>query len=188
VPAVTALTKSLDGISLPLGDLVELLRLGERQPFATATVRGVDGPSVVLDGVRLSDLADRITLRWWDEDDAAWEVSARVESSDPSSPRLVLTVVGDWRLAVLRRAARLDIEPSPIELVTLGGDGRVIRRVRVTCLDLSTTGCRVAGTGRPPGDGDVLQVSATVSGRTLCVDARIVHVVSKAFGGWQAGV
>jgi hypothetical protein len=58
----------------------------------------------------------------------------------------------------------------------------------VTCLDLSTTGCRVAGTGEPPSDGDILQVTASGSELAVCVDARIVHVVSKAFGGWQAGV
>jgi hypothetical protein len=180
------LTHSLDRIPLPIGGPVELLRLGERQPFATATVRGVDGPSVILDGGRLSGLADRLTLRRWDEHDEAWEVSACVESSDASSVRLA--VVGEWRLAVLRRAARVDIERAPVELVTLGGDGRVVRRVRVTCLDLSTTGCRVAGTGDRPSDGDIVQVAASGSALTVCVDARIVHVVPKAFGGWQAGV
>jgi hypothetical protein len=171
---------------LPIGGQVELLRPDDRQPFATATVGGVDGALIVLEGGRLSGLAGRLTIRWWDEDDEAWEASARVESSDPSGARLA--VVSDWRLAVLRRAARVEIERSPIDLVTIGGDGREVRRLRVTCLDLSTTGCRVAGTGEPPSDGDIVQVAASGSGSPVSVDARIVHVVPKAFGGWQAGV
>jgi PilZ domain len=184
-PPAPALTPSRDRIPLPIGGHVELLRLGEREPFATATVGGVDGQLVVLEGGRLSGLADRVTLRWWD-DDEAWEASASVESTNPSGARL--EVLSDWRVAVLRRAARVEIERSPVDLVTLGGDGREVRRLRVTCLDLSTTGCRVAGTGEPPSDGDILQVTASGSELAVCVDARIVHVVSKAFGGWQAGV
>jgi hypothetical protein len=180
------LNPSLERIPLPIGGSIELLRLGERQPFATATVRKVDGPLVVLDGGRLPGPGDRVTLRWWDEDDEAWEASASVQSSDASSARLA--VASDWRLAVMRRAARVGIERSPIDLVTIGGDGREVRRLRVTCLDLSTTGCRVAGTGGPPSDGDIVQVTTSGSALTVSVDARIVHVVAKAFGGWQAGV
>ena len=180
------MTPSHDRILLPIGGQVELLRLGEREPFATATVGGADGALVVLEGGRLSGLADRLTLRWWDDDDEAWEAAASVESSDPSGARLA--VVSDWERAMLRRAARVNIERSPVDLVTIGGDGREVRRLRVTCLDLSTTGCRVAGTGGPPSDGDIVQVAASGSDTPVCVDARIVHVVPKAFGGWQAGV
>ena len=164
------------------------MRIGERMPLATADVCGVNGVGLVLGGCRVKIEAELLTLRWWDDGDAAWEARASVEQFDSTSGRLTLTVIEGWRPAVLRRAARVESDRVPVELLTLGGDGRVIRRVQVLCLDLSTIGCRVAGTGPEPARGDLVQVAGGTSALTVCVDARVVRCESVAFGGWHAGL
>jgi hypothetical protein len=178
----------LDPQSPPVGSAVELMRIGERNPIAKADVCGVDGLSLVLGGCRVAIEAELLTLRWWDDSDVAWEARASVEQLDPTGCRLTLAIVGGWQPAVLRRAARIDSGRLPVELLTLGGDGRVIRRVQVLCLDLSTIGCRVAGTGPEVARGDLVQVAGGTSALRVCVDARVVRCASVAFGGWHAGL
>jgi hypothetical protein len=162
------------------------MRAGERTPIAMATVSDASGPRLVLDGCRITLDAEQLTLRWWDDDDVAWEARASVEAFEAASGRLTVTVVGGWAPAVLRQAARVDSGRTPVELLTLGGDGRVIRSVRALCLDLSPLGCRVAGTGPELTRGDDLQVA--VATLAICVDARVVRCAPVAFGGWQAGL
>jgi hypothetical protein len=58
----------------------------------------------------------------------------------------------------------------------------------VLCLDLSATGCRVAGTGSAPVERDVLQVAADTSEVRVLVDARVVWASNASFGGWHAGI
>ncbi len=164
------------------------MRAGERTPIATATVSDANGSSLVLDGCRVALDAEQLTLRWWDDDDVAWEARASVEAFEAASGRLTVAVVGGWGPAVLRQAARVDSGRTPVELLTLGGDGRVIRRARALCLDLSALGCRVAGTGPELTRGDDLQVAVGTSVVDICVDARVVRCAPVAFGGWQAGL
>jgi hypothetical protein len=178
----------IDPETPPLGAVIELMRPRERQPFARAIIGSANGPLLVLDGCRVPIQAENLTLRWWDENDAAWEVVASVERLDASTGQLTAKVVEPWRPAVLRRAARVPVDRAPVDLITHGGDGRVVRRTRVVCLDLSTSGCGVAGSGPPPSDGDVVRVSADTPTLAVCVDARIIHVATVAFGGWQAGL
>jgi hypothetical protein len=179
---------SLDPPSPPIGSAVELMRIGERQPIAQADVWGANGLSLVLCECRVAIEDDLLTLRWWDDSDVAWEARASVEQWDASNGRLTLILVERWEPAVLRRAARVDSGRVPVELLTLGGDGRVIRRQRVLCLDLSAMGCRVAGTGPELVRGDLVQVAGGTSALTVCVDARVVRCAPVAFGGWQAGL
>jgi PilZ domain len=171
-----------------VGSLIELMRAGERQQLGTAMVRAVDGPLLVLGSNRLPDLAGSLTLRWWDDDDEAWEVTASLERSDPSGGELTLRIVDAWKPAVLRRAARVEIDRAPVDLITIGGDGREVRRVTVSCLDLSTTGCRVAGAGSQPSRGDVFVVTAATRDVVVRIDAQVVHVAPISFGGWQVGL
>jgi hypothetical protein len=179
---------SVDPQSPPVGSAVELMRIGERTPMATADVSDASGLRLVLGGCRIAIEAELLTLRWWDDSDAAWEARASVEESDSTSGRLTVAIVDGWRPAVLREAARVQSGRMPIELLTLGGDGRVIRRVWVLCLDLSPLGCRVAGTGSELARGDLVQVAAGTSALAICVDARVVRCVPVAFGGWNAGL
>jgi hypothetical protein len=179
---------SLDPQTPPIGSAVELMRIGERQPIAQADVCGVNGLSLVLCQCRVAIDTDLLTLRWWDDSDVAWEARASVERWDATSGRLTLVMGESWRPAVLRRAARVESDRVPVELLTLGGDGRVIRRLRVLCLDLSAMGCRVAGTGPELARGDLVQVAGGTSALTVCVDARVVRCASVAFGGWHAGL
>lgn len=174
--------------SPPVGDTVELMHAGGREPLAEACVRGASGSVLVLSGGGETLDSDGVTVRWWDDRDEAWEVAAWRERFDAPSGETTLRLLGEWRPAVLRRAARVLLGRAPAELVTLGGDGRVVRRVQVLCLDLSTTGCRVTGTGSAPSDGDVVQVAASTPDVRVLVDARVVHVARVAFGGWQAGI
>ena len=141
------------------------MRAGERTPIATANVSEADGPRLVLDGCRIPVDAEQLTLRWWDDNDVAWEARASVEAFEETSGRLTVAIVGGWGPAVLRQAARVDTGRTPVELLTLGGDGRVIRSVRALCLDLSPLGCRVAGTGPELTAGDDLQVAVGNGGR-----------------------
>jgi PilZ domain len=171
-----------------VGSLIELMRVGERQQLGTAMVRAVDGPLLVLGSNRLPDLAGSLTLRWWDDNDEAWEVVASLERSDPSGGELTLRIVDAWQPAVLRRAARVEIDRAPVDLITIGGDGREVRRVRVTCLDLSTTGCRVTGSGPQPARGDVYHLAAETPTFAVRIDAQVVHVAPGSFGGWHAGI
>ncbi len=164
------------------------MRVGQRQQIGTAMVRAVDEALLVLDGRRFPPGVDDLTLRWWDDDDNAWEVAASVERRDPPDGDVTIRILNDWRPAVLRRAARLEIDRAPVDLITIGGDGREVRRQRVNCLDLSTTGCRVAGSGAQPARGDVFLLAADTPFLTIRIDAHIVHVVPVAFGGWQAGL
>ena len=164
------------------------MRAGERTPIATANVSEADGPRLVLDGCRIPVDAEQLTLRWWDDNDVAWEARASVEAFEETSGRLTVAIVGGWGPAVLRQAARVDTGRTPVELLTLGGDGRVIRSVRALCLDLSPLGCRVAGTGPELTAGDDLQVAAATAAADICVDARVVRCAPVAFGGWQAGL
>jgi hypothetical protein len=183
---------SVDPQTPPVGSAAELMRAGERTPIATAIVSEASGPRLVLDGCRIALDAEQLTLRWWDDDDVAWEARASVEAFEATSGRLTVSVVGGWDSAVLRQAARVDSGRIPVELRTLGGDGRVIRRVRAICLDLSPLGCRVAGTGPDLTRGDDLQVAVATSLLDslleICVDARVVRCAPVAFGGWQAGL
>ncbi len=164
------------------------MRVGERTPIAMANVYDASGHRLVLDGCGIALDADLLTLRWWDDNDVAWEARASVESFEATSERLTVTIVEGWHPAVLRQAARVDSGRTPVELLTLGGDGRVIRRVRALCLDLSPLGCRVAGTGPELTRGDDLQVAVATSTLEICVDARVVRCAPVAFGGWQAGL
>jgi hypothetical protein len=179
---------SVDPQTPPVGSAAELMRAGERTPIATAIVSDASGPRLVLDGCRVAPDAEQLTLRWWDDDDVAWEARASVEAFEATSGRLTVSVVGGWDPAVLRQAARVDSGRTPVELLTLGGDGRVIRSVRALCLDLSPLGCRVAGTGAELTRGDDLQVAVVTSAFEICVDARVVRCAPVAFGGWQAGL
>jgi hypothetical protein len=179
---------ALDPHSPPIGSAVELMRIGERQPIAQADVCGVNGLSLVLCECRVAIEEDVLTLRWWDDSDVAWEARASVERWDATSGRLRLVMGESWRPAVLRRTARVESGRVHIELLTLGGDGRVIRRVPVLCLDLSAMGCRVAGTGPELARGDLVQVAGGTSALTVRVDARVVRCASVAFGGWHAGL
>jgi hypothetical protein len=179
---------SLDPQSPPVGSAVELMRIGERTPIATAHVCGANGRRLVLGGCPAVIDAELLTLRWWDDSDDAWEARAAVEQSDSAGGRRTLTIVEEWRPAVLRRAARVESGRMPVELLTLGGDGRVIRRLQVLCLDVSAMGCRVAGTGPNLAPGDLVQVAEETSVPTICVDARVVRCASVAFGGWHAGL
>lgn len=178
----------IDPETPPVGGVIELMRPRERQPFARAIVGSANGPLLVLDGCRFPIEREKLTLRWWDDNDAAWEVAASVEPRGAISGQLTANLVEPWRPAILRSAARVPVDRAPLDLITHGGDGRVVRRTRVVCLDLSTTGCGVAGSGPPPSDGDVVQVSANTPTFAVCVDARIIHVANVAFGGWQAGL
>jgi PilZ domain len=164
------------------------MRAGERQPFGSVSVCGLDEPCLVVDGDPVPIDTDLLTLRWWDDGDTPWEVRASVDPPGSTDGRTTLRIIDDWRPAILRRAARVALDRVPVDLVTIGGDGREVRRVRVICLDLSTTGCRVAGAGPSPSDGDVFQLVATASVTSIRVDARVVHVAAVAFGGWHAGV
>ena len=164
------------------------MRAGERTPIATATVHEVSGHTLVLDGCRIGLDAEQLTLRWWDDNDVAWEARVSVEAVEATSGRLTVAVVGGWGPAVLRQAARVDSGRTPVDLLTLGGDGRVIRRIRAICLDLSPLGCRIAGTGPELTAGDDLQVAVATPALDICVDARVVRCAPVAFGGWQAGL
>jgi hypothetical protein len=179
---------SLDPVSPTPGSLIEILRVGDRQQIGTAMVRAVGEPLLVLDGRRFPSGVDDLTLRWWDDDDNAWEVRASVERWDQAGDEVTLRILDDWRLSVLRAAARVEIDRAPVDLITIGGDGREVRRQRVTCLDLSTTGCRVGGSGAQPARGDVFLVAAETAMVAVRIDAHVVHVVPVAFGGWQAGL
>ena len=172
----------------PIGDVIELMRAGERQPAGTARVAAANGSLLRLEGCPAELASGSLMLRWWDDTDVAWELGASIERWDPDTGELTMEVVGPWRRAVLRRAARLSLDRAPVDLVIHGGDGREVRRIRVVCLDLSTTGCRVAGSGNMPADGDVVRVDASTSAVAVRVDARVVHVVSAAFGSWHAGL
>lgn len=162
--------------------------IGERTPLGTADVCGVHGLGLALGGCRVMVEAELLTIRWWDDGDAAWEARVSVDQFDSTSGSLTVTMLEDWRPAVLRRAARIESDRMPVELLTLGGDGRVIRRQRVLCLDLSAMGCRVAGTGATLASGDLVQVAGGTSALSVCVDARIVRCEPVAFGGWHAGL
>ena len=174
--------------SPPPGSLIELMRAGERQQVGTAMVRAVEEALLVLDGRRFPAGIRDLTLRWWDDDDNAWEVAAAVERWDPPDGDVTVRVLDAWRPAILRRAARLEIDRAPIDLITIGGDGREVRRQRVNCLDLSTTGCRVAGSGAQPARGDVFLLAAETVMLAVRIDAHVVHTMPGAFGGWQAGL
>ena len=171
-------------VSPPIGSMLELLRAGERHPIAAATITRGGELQLVLAVDRVPADVDGCSLRWWDDDDAAWEVSASIGSWDPATSELTVELIDGWRPAVLRRAARITIDRAPIELVESDGEGRVARRTRAICLDLSTTGCRVAGAGSIPEVGALVSVVAA----PVRVDARVVQVVTAAFGGWHAGL
>jgi hypothetical protein len=179
---------SVDPHSPTVGSEVELMRSGARTPIATADVSAANGSSLVLSGCHVASEPEGFTLRWWDEGDVAWEASASVEELDPTSGVATVTIVGGWEPAVLRQAARIQSGRIPVDLLTLGGDGRVVRRVRAICLDVSSLGCRVAGTGPELMQGDDLQVAVGTGGLEICVDARVVRCAAVAFGGWQAGL
>ena len=179
---------SVDPASPTAGSLIELMRVGEREQIGTAMVRAVGEPLLVLDGRRFPSGVDALTLRWWDDDDNAWEAGAAVERWDPAGDEVTLRLLEDWRPSILRRAARLEIDRAPVDLITIGGDGREVRRQRVTCMDLSTTGCRVGGSGAPPSRGDVFLVAAETPLLAVRIDAHVVHIVPGAFGGWLAGL
>ena len=68
----------------------------------------------------------------------------------------------------------------------LGADKHITRRLRLTCLDISALGCRVAGAGEPPGRADAIQVAAAAT-TAAYVDSRVVHTAPHALGGWLAG-
>jgi hypothetical protein len=179
---------SVDPPSPAVGSVVELMRAGGRQAFAEASVCARSDTLLVVSTGPVAHDQERLTLRWWDENDEAWDVTVAVAQFDAASSELTLQLLAAWRPAVLRRAARVTLGREPAELLTLGGDGRVVRRVNVLCLDLSTTGCRVTGTGPPPTGGDALRVAASTPDVRVLVDARIVHIARVAFGGWQAGI
>jgi hypothetical protein len=179
---------SFDPASPTAGSLIEIMRVGERQQIGTAMVRAVGEPLLVLDGRRFPSGVDDLTLRWWDDDDNAWEVRASVERWDQAGEEVTLRILEGWQPSVLRRAARLEIDRAPVDLITIGGDGREVRRQRVICLDLSTTGCRVGGSGAQPARGDVFLVAAETTMVAVRIDAHVVHIVPVAFGGWQAGL
>jgi hypothetical protein len=165
------------------GSEIELIRPGGREAFATTLVVEALGDRLRLEapGIRPDD--GPLTLRFWDDEYDAWDAETSVSSS---SDHLVATLLGGWQPAVLRRSARTPTRRVDVDLLTLGGDGAVIRRVRTYCVDVSSNGCRVAGTGSPPHAGDVIQISsAGLSGR---LDARIVRCGVAAFGSWEAGI
>jgi hypothetical protein len=177
-----------DPKSPPAGSVVELMCTGRRTPIALSRVYCTDGPTLVVDWAAVADNAERFTLRWWDANDEAWETSATVAHVEASSTQLRLKPAEPWRRAVLRRAERVDTDRVPIRFIMLGTDGHVVRRLHVSCLDLSALGCRVAGVGTPPCGADPIQVEADGAGIVACVDARVVHAAPHAFGGWLAGV
>jgi hypothetical protein len=179
---------SLDPASPTAGSLIEIMRAGERQQIGTAMVRAIGEPLLVLDGRRFPSGAVDLTLRWWDDDDNAWEARASVERWDPAGDEVAVRLLGGWQPSILRRAVRVEIDRAPVDLITIGGDGREVRRQRVTCLDLSTTGCRVGGSGAQPARGDLFLVAAETDTLAVRVDAHVVHVVPAAFGGWQGGL
>ena len=76
-----------------------------------------NGSRLVLDGCRIALDAEQLTLRWWDDDDVAWEARASVEAFEAASGRLTVAVVGGWGPAVLRQAARVDSGRTPVELL-----------------------------------------------------------------------
>jgi hypothetical protein len=152
------------------------------------SVGGAAGSRLILDGCRFPLDDEHLTLRWWDDSDVAWEVVSAVERRDPPNGQLTVDIVDSWRPAVMRRAARVSIQRAPVELVTHGGDGRVVRRIQVSCHDVSATGCGVAGLGPKPSEGDIVQVGVTTPTLTARVDARVVRVSTAAFGGWHAGL
>jgi hypothetical protein len=163
------------------------MRVGGRQQIGTAVLRTIVEPLLVLDGRRFPREADDCTLRWWDDDDNAWEAVASVERRDPAADEVTLRVER-WHPSILRSAARVETDRAPVELITVGGDGREVRRHRVNCLDLSTTGCRVAGSGAQPARGDHFLVTAETSAVAVQIDAHVIDIVPAAFGGWQAGL
>jgi hypothetical protein len=179
---------SFDHASPTAGSLIEIMRVGERQQIGTAMARAISEPFLVLDGRRFPSGVDDLTLRWWDDDDNAWEAGASVERRDPAGDEVTLRILTSWQPSILRRAARVEIDRAPVDLITIGGDGREVRRQRVNCLDLSTTGCRVGGSGAPPVTGDLFVVVAESSTLAVRIDARVIHIVPAAFGGWQAGL
>lgn len=173
---------------LPAGSEIELLRPGERQPFAETTVLEASESHLTLGESPFDPALNALTLRWWDENGEAWEIDASVERASGLVGNVALRLLESWRPAVLRRAGRILLGRAPADLVTIGGDGREVRRVHVLCLDLSTTGCRVAGTGQPPARGDPLRVAAETNEVRVAVDARLVWTERAAFGGWHAGI
>jgi hypothetical protein len=173
--------------SPPAGSVIELMRTGQRTPIATASVSRTAGATLVVDAPPAFDV-EGLTLRWWDANDEAWETFATVGHVESSPTELLLDAAEPWRRAVLRRAERVETDRVPIELIMLGTDGHVTRRLRVSCLDLSALGCRIAGAGRPPSGADPLQVEADRPGIVACIDARVVHATPHAFGGWLAGI
>ena len=182
------LLSSLDPASPTAGSLIEIMRVGERQQIGTAMVRAIGEPLLVLDGRRFPGGVDDLTLRWWDDDDNAWEARASVERRDLAGDEVSVRILEGWRASILRRAARIEIDRAPVDLITIGGDGREVRRQRVNCLDLSTTGCRVGGSGAQPARGDLFLVTAETDALTVRIDAHVVHVVPAAFGGWLGGL
>jgi hypothetical protein len=179
---------SFDPASPTAGSLIEIMPRGERQQIGTAVVRASGEPLLVVDGRRFPAQVGDLTLRWWDEDDNAWEARASVEHWAPAGDEVALRILEAWQPSVLRSAARVELDRAPIDLITIGGDGREVRRQRVNCLDLSTTGCRVGGSGAQPARGDLFLVAAETSLRDVRIDAQVVHIVAAAFGGWQAGL
>jgi hypothetical protein len=173
--------------SPPVGSVVELMHVGEREPFGNAQVAEVSLPHLVLSGCRATIDTRSIVIRWWDDLDDAWEARASVGPFDVARARLETVIEEDWRSAILRRAVRVDAGRHPVDLLTIGGDGRVVRTTRVLCLDLSTLGCRVTGTGAMLVPGDDVQVTG-FGGSSARIDARIVRCDSSRFGGWFAGL
>lgn len=171
----------------PADGVVELIRIGEREPFATAHIDEIDGPWVALRGCRAAISGQRVEVRWWDESDTAWIGRGFVDRSDPASETLSVALETPWRMVLLRRAARIGASHEVVELLTFGGDGRVIRRTRALCLDLSPLGCRISGAGQPPLAEEVVHL-ANPRARAAVIDARVVRCDATAFGGWDAGL
>jgi hypothetical protein len=165
------------------GSRIELIRPGSREPFATAELVTERDGHLRLEDCRPTVADGAITLRYWDERDDAWVADAAVTSS---AGHVTATLLGRWTPAVLRRSARILAGRTIVDLLTLGGDGAVIRRVRGYCLDISSTGCRIAGTGGPPEVGDLILITSSALPQAL--DARIVRSIVAAFGSWEAGV
>ncbi|MEO9174371.1 MAG: PilZ domain-containing protein [Gaiellales bacterium] len=173
--------------SPPVGSVVELIRVGEREPFGNAQVAEVSLPNLVLSGCRAAIETRSIVIRWWDDLDDAWEARASVGAFDAARARLETVIDEDWHAAILRRAVRVDARRQPLDLLTIGGDGRIVRRTRVLCLDMSTLGCRVTGTGPMFAAGDTVQVTGFAAS-SAAVDARLVRCDNSRFGGWLAGL
>jgi hypothetical protein len=178
---------SMNPKSPPAGTVIELMRTGQRAPIARSTVSRAERATLVLDSPPLFD-SERLTLRWWDANDEAWETVAIVSHVEAPPTTLTLEATEPWRRAALRRAERVDTDRVPIRFVVLGTDGHVLRRLRVNCLDLSALGCRIAGAGTPPSGADPIQLEADRIGIVACVDARVVHTAPHPFGGWLAGI